>query len=145
MRAPTVTATWLSLWLVLCAGASPVGCASSAAAPGDVLYDSPFELKVGESITVGDDGVRLTFEQVVSDSRCPSDVNCIQAGEAIVALRLERADVSVEQRVSTNPARATARLDGFEVTLLSLAPYPRTDLDIAPDDYVATLRVRAAE
>jgi hypothetical protein len=127
--------------LVAAAGSTPAACGTSEAAPSDVPYAVPFELAPGETAAVGGDGVRVTFVRVASDSRCPSDANCIHAGEAIVVLQLDRGAASVEREVSTARERSSTTLDRFEVTLVSLAPYPRTDLDIEPDDYVATLRV----
>src|SRR5262245_20681798 len=52
------------------------------------LGDS-FSLKVGESTRIDEVEVTLTFQKVSSDSRCPKDVTCIQAGEAVVVLSIE--------------------------------------------------------
>jgi hypothetical protein len=45
-----------------------------------------FTLKVGQTVTIDGEDLKLKFDSVVSDSRCPSDVVCVWAGEAEVRL-----------------------------------------------------------
>jgi hypothetical protein len=88
------------------------------------------------------DGLRLTFDRVRSDSRCPLDALCIQAGEAIVVLTLSRSAAGqVEQELRTTPAFSEATYLSYVIKLVALAPYPRSTQQIRPADYVATLTV----
>ena len=50
------------------------------------ITDEPFSLAVGETVTVDGTDLSLTFAAVPRDSRCPRDVTCIVAGEAVVVL-----------------------------------------------------------
>jgi hypothetical protein len=81
---------------------------------------------------------------VSSDSRCPSDVDCITAGDAAVELWLRRPPSARETRSVHSDASqgASAEYDGFEVELLSLEPLPRSDAPVAADAYRARLVVR---
>jgi len=88
------------------------------------------------------DDLRLTFDRVRSDSRCPLDALCIQAGEAIVVLTLSQsAAAPVEQELRTTPALSEATYLSYVIKLVALAPYPRSTQQIRPEDYVATLTV----
>ena len=45
-------------------------------------------LRVGDTVQLDGSGAALTFKAVQRDSRCPKDVRCIRAGEAVVVLEL---------------------------------------------------------
>lgn len=116
-------------------------CAGSAAAPGDVPYGERFTLRIGDTAAVGGDGLRVTFEKVSLDSRCPVDVVCVQAGEAVAVLRFEADAAPATREVSTAPGRNTVTVGQYRTELLGMQPVPRSDRKIAPEDYGAELRV----
>ena len=115
------------------------GCAAHPAQPSHPL-GQPFDLKAGTSAVLGD-GLRLTFERVRADSRCPLDALCIQAGEAVVVLMLAQSAAQVEQELRTTPGLSEASYLSYVIKLLALAPYPRSTQQIRPEEYVATLTV----
>jgi hypothetical protein len=81
------------------------------------------------SIVVGksadfDGGLRVTFTSLVSDSRCPKGVTCIQAGEAVVALTgSSRKDESETVRVSSAPPKNQAEVAGYVIELLGVSSH----------------------
>lgn len=116
------------------------GCATHPAQPSRPL-GQPFELHAGTSAIV-DDRLRVMFERVRSDSRCPLDALCIQAGEAIVVLTLlQPAAAQVEQELRTTPGFSETSFDSYLIRLVALAPYPRSTSQIRPEEYIATLTV----
>ena len=116
------------------------GCAAHPSQPSRPL-GQPFDLKAGTSAVLTD-GLRLTFDRVRADSRCPLDALCIQAGEAIVVLTLtQSASSQVEQELRTTPAFSEASYQSYVIKLVALAPYPRSTQQIRPEEYVATLTV----
>jgi hypothetical protein len=116
------------------------GCAAHPAQPSRPL-GQPFDVKAGTSAVLAD-GLRLTFDRVRADSRCPLDALCIQAGEAIVVLTLSQsAAAQVEQELRTTPAFSEATYLAYVIRLVALAPYPRSTQQIRPEEYVATLTV----
>jgi hypothetical protein len=118
-------------------------CSGNPTQPDRVPKGQPFELRVGNAALTTDD-VRIRFDTVRSDSRCPMDALCVRAGEAVIALTIGRTgEVPVGRELETTPARASTTFQNFTITLSSLAPYPRSDRQIQPGDYVATLVVRA--
>lgn len=73
------------------------GCASAAQDPApqadppaspasDASSPMTLQLDVGASQTLAD-GSRLTYVQLVNDSRCAPDVQCVWAGDAEILLR----------------------------------------------------------
>jgi hypothetical protein len=95
------------------------GC--SLTAPAGVPAGRDFELALGESVMVEGSGVTLTFEDVPSDSRCPTDVVCVWAGNAQVRVVVAGAAAgAVELNTSLDPTKAA--IDGIELRLVGLAP-----------------------
>ena len=127
---------WLLMLLLV------AGCAGPTQ-PDRVPKNEPFDLRIGESALTTDD-IRIKFDTVRSDSRCPSDVNCVRAGEAVIALTLSKeGEISVGRELDTTPARSSTTFLNFTITLSQLQPYPRSDRSIQPGDYIATFIVQA--
>ena len=111
--------------------------------------NEPFALPAGESVFVADTGLRLTFTNVVEDSRCPTDVACVWTGRAVVEMEVQSGTESPQTiTFDTNPAptelRDTITVAGYAIHLQSLDPYPKTPDPIPLADYVATLIVTLA-
>ena len=114
-----------------------LGCSSSPAAPSaGVPLGSEFSLKPGESAAIRSTDLRVTFLNVVSDSRCPADAVCVWAGDAVVALRVGRA--GLELRSNSAPESA---LGAYLLRLERVEPYVYSGKTIEPGDYRAVLKV----
>lgn len=55
-----------------------------------VALGEAFSVRVGESVDVAGAGVSVTYTALVSDSRCPVGVQCIQAGRAVISVTVTR-------------------------------------------------------
>lgn len=114
-----------------------VGCSSSPAAPtAEVPLGSEFSLKPGESAIIESTDLRVTFQRVVQDSRCPADAVCVQAGDAVVALIVGKA--GVELRSNSAPEAAVG---SYVLRLERVEPYVYSSRTIEPKDYRAVLKV----
>jgi hypothetical protein len=127
------------MFLVFSLAAS--ACGGSPAAPGEVPYGQRFDLKAGQRITVGDDGLAVTFVTVRSDARCPLDATCIDIGDAVLALRLDLSGREESRDIHTKPPQSQLRVDGYTITLQSLQPYPWSNPERPRDEYVAQFSV----
>lgn len=112
-----------------------VACDSSGTA-GDVALGTEFTLAPGQSVTAGDDGLRVRFEGVAEDSRCPKDAICIWSGQVIVEVTTGRDGA----RHSLKPDE-TATVDGYRLKLVRVEPYPSSEAPIEPSQYRATFVV----
>jgi hypothetical protein len=136
----TLRIACLILLPVLLLGCAPApGGEPQSAVPGE-----SFVLVPAESARIVAPGVELViqFSGVTNDSRCPSDVLCAQAGEALVALRVTLEGEEQTISLSTFGTSASqAQIDGFTIQLVSLEPYPLSTTTIDPQDYLLTLVV----
>ena len=119
------------------------GCAGSPSQPGEPPPRQSVELRAGSSATL-EGGLTIAFDRVTSDSRCPMNALCVWAGDAIVAVSLSQGHGAPAARELHTDARTseTSYL-AYSIKLLALSPYPQTDREIRPGDYVATLQVTA--
>jgi hypothetical protein len=101
----------------------------------------PFDVKPAEVVTI--QGLRITFESVAEDSRCPTGAQCMWAGDAAASFTLEKPPAAAQHRTLHTNARFERQitLDAFVVRLEDLKPYPKEGATIAPADYRATLVV----
>lgn len=121
--------------------ASLLCTACSVAGPVPTDPGNPISLRPGESAPAGDTGLRIGFDSVTADSRCPKGEQCIVAGDATVRVWLQRGSAPRETRnlhTASGPAQA-ANVLGLDVRLLRLDPSPVSGRAIAKADYVATL------
>jgi hypothetical protein len=104
-------------------------------------FGRPFDLRPAETVTIA--GLRITFEGVNEDSRCPTGVQCAWAGDAAAGFTLEKPPAAAVQRTLHTHGRYERQtaLDGFVVHLEDIKPYPKEGATIAPGDYRATLVV----
>ena len=97
-RFPAILAVVL---IAACLGAT---CGGNPTEPTAVPLGQPFDLRAGQSAVVPG-GLKVTFDRVVSDSRCPIDAICVWAGEAVIALKLSRGFAApVEREVRADSA-----------------------------------------
>ena len=82
-----------------------------------------------------DDILEVEFVKVVSDSRCPKNVQCVWAGEAVVLVKLHRnGTFEQETQITINPrGLETSVLELFSsdkthTTAIKLMPYPDATL-----------------
>ena len=127
--------------LVLACNSSPTDPAQGAQ-----LHDATITLQVGNSKQVNPD-LRVSFADVLEDSRCPASVVCVWQGNA--AIRLDVATSLGTQSVTLNTAGGTtfpreASAAGYTFMLMDLGPSPQTPDPIPLQQYRATIRVTRA-
>jgi hypothetical protein len=128
MRLPAL-ASFLLAGAALCACAPVVGIAGGSAG-------ATFGARLGQSITVARRVV--TPRAIVEDSRCPSGVQCIQAGTVRLQARVQR---GAQASVATVGLGSPADIGGAWLHLAGVCPYPQVSRAIAPADYRLTLVV----
>jgi hypothetical protein len=108
-----------------------------------VQADRQFDLMAYQEAVVEGTSLRIRFNAVSSESRCPSDVQCVWAGNAIVSLSLASSGIaSGSATLNTTLDPKFTDYAGYRITLLGLKPYPKSGSKIPAADYVATLEVR---
>ena len=89
-------------------------------------------------------GVRIKFVELIDDSRCPTDTNCIWAGNAKIKVRVTRNGRSKDLELNTGLDPKELIFAGYSFRLVGLTPEPRTNIRINRNGYVAKIEVRKA-
>ena len=123
-------------------------CASSQLPTDPVVYSQAeaadsVKVRIGQTMIV--EGVRIRFSDVESDSRCPSDVVCVWAGDALASFVVEQncecKSPAFELKLHTTLEPKNGTAYGFRVELLGLTPYPSVASPIKKDSYAAWVRI----
>ena len=144
---PAMRKSFLTFFLA--AGAA---CSSSRLSTEPIILSQSeaadsVRVRVGQVLIV--EGVRIRFTGVESDSRCPQDVVCVWAGDAIANVSVElncecrAAAIQLPLHLNTEPRSGTAY--GYRVELRGLEPATHSEMDIKPEAYRAWLRVVKVE
>lgn len=133
-------------------GLALTACASSGTPTEPIVYSQAeaadsVRILVGQTIAVGN--VRVRFAAVEADSRCPSDVVCVWAGDAVATFVAEQNcncdSPAYDLKLHTTLEPKSGTVYGNRIELLRVTPYPNTTTPIKRDEYVAWLRVVPVE
>ncbi len=93
-------------------------------------------------------GSKLTikFASLVEDSRCPTDTNCIDAGNARITIKVSKSNGAAQTfELNTNSAPQFVTFAGYRIKLTDLNPRPATNIRINRNGYTATFVVTNTE
>jgi hypothetical protein len=98
-------------------------CRKDSASPTEMIHShlgEPFDLKIGESVSIKNEQLNFQFVNVPEDSRCPLGAMCIWAGNASVVLKI----FDVMDTVNTFLNPKGVQYHPYTITLIQLSPYP---------------------
>ena len=106
------------------------------------LGDS-FSLAVGQSASIDGEDLHIKFVDIVADSRCPLEVQCIWQGEVACLVEITHSGTG-HQKVLTHPGLteelSKAQFGTYQFTF-SVEPYPRAGKEIKKSEYRLNLLV----
>jgi hypothetical protein len=98
-------------------------------------------LGVGQKSQIGD--LSLNLQEIVQDSRCPSDVTCIWAG--LVETNVKISVFSKEEVLNISSGQSPYRFEGYDVSIVSVAPPKQVETQVDPAEYRVTFRITKAQ
>ena len=99
------------------------------------------QLEIGHSAMVAGSSVRVQFVRA-ADSRCPSDVVCITAGEAVIEMVFSGSGPAQTSTLRLGLKAVTASYGGLVFEATALDPYPSRQPALTQ---VVTLRITAQD
>lgn len=106
-----------------------------AMCPVNMSTTTTFEASIGHRN--GDLGIVITPLEILEDSRCPIDVQCIQAG----TVRVQAEVMFNETTHNIFILNQSQKIGAMTVTLTDVSPAPKAGVKIDEDDYVLTFKV----
>lgn len=87
-------------------------------------------------------GIRIKFVELVDDSRCPTDTNCVWAGNAKIKVRVTKNGRSKDMELNSGLDPKEVVFAGYSFRLVGLTPEPRSNIRINRNGYVAKIEVK---
>lgn len=106
------------------------------------------KLSYGQTLNHG--VVNIKFIEVLQDSRCPKNVNCVWAGEVVVLVDIfENGKKSDQKKLTLSPTSHLQNLLGnlftseaVTITGFNVLPYPVSGVKTKVEDYYIQLDIR---
>ena len=119
-----------------------------ACAPGSTAFEVKLgqeaNLAPGESISLTGEPLQIKFVEIVSDSRCPTGVVCVWAGEAAAMVEITFKDSTVSKvLIQPGSSEGTADFDRYTFKF-KVQPYPEAGKQIKNQDYRLLITVDAS-
>ncbi len=105
-----------------------------------VAEAKPITVGLNKEKQVAGSKLRVRFVEMVEDSRCPADVECVWAGNAKIRLQVKQSGRTETITLETMNSSAVV-IDGYSFKLTELTPVPRSNIRIDQSKYVATIDV----
>lgn len=112
-------------------------CPPVATSTPVVSLPTDVTLVVGQPTAVG--ALSLTLSEVVQDSRCPLDVQCIQAGAVQVSLTLKSGTQKVTKNVSSD--NEALQFAGYKIAIVGVVPSRKSGTEIDSGAYKVTFHI----
>lgn len=99
-------------------------------------------IAAGQTVAFSGGALRLTFVRVVEDSRCPVDVTCVWAGNAVVEIGAALGSGPVSP-LQINSGVEPRHVDwkGVRIQVVELTPLPREGRPVPAGEYTVHVRV----
>ncbi len=116
--------------------------------PNGSNQDSSFEqnekstLQFGDTLFAPEVNRWITFDSLYSDSRCPTNVECIWAGNAKLGFTFSYEGDEIAISLNTHPdfSNDTTLFD-YKISLQDVFPYQHTDSTFIQNDYYAVIEI----
>jgi hypothetical protein len=114
-----------------------------------------FTLKCGQTAVVdytSSNSMKIKFEKVLEDSRCPEGMECIVAGEVVIEIKVDgntfrlspMGIINVQDSLGAIVQDTTGWVEygNHKIMLVNVDPAPKMNKKICKSSYRATLKVR---
>ena len=132
-------------WTTACSNIETTSSTTKVDELLSIELDQPFTISTGQRAQLAEAEINLTFPEVLEDSRCPSNVQCAEAGQARILLNVSQRDQTpASLEMNTNPPLKldVITYENFQIRLLELTPYPEDiEQQIAAEAYEAKLEI----
>ncbi|MBI1883762.1 MAG: hypothetical protein HYS08_06110 [Chlamydiae bacterium] len=113
-----------------------------------LVLGEEFQLKMGGTVAIPSENLKMMLKSIPSDSRCPEGAECIWAGQVKVLVHVEKDGQDLGDHTLALPMmpknKSPEVIGGCIITLSKVEPYPKMGQKIEPSDYVASFVVTKA-
>lgn len=138
-----------------------IGCQTAGTPePITATTDSEITLSVGQTVSLSDANLSIIFLEVLSDERCPSEIECAASGPVALRFSIRDGNGQVSEALlqtftdnnGLSPTmefegiKSSTNVDEYQIRILGVSPYPQKRFDsIETSEYRVTLKVSTNE
>jgi hypothetical protein len=94
------------------------------------------ELRIQQTQNIN--GLQVTFNKIIQDSRCPIDVQCIQAGNVTASIKLQNYDLVGELDMISDKIYT---FDSYSISIIKVSPQQKSSRTINSNEYIIIVKV----
>jgi hypothetical protein len=118
------------------------GCGSGSLPAVTLDLGTATVLRLGQSGLINGETATVRLDNVLEDSRCPANADCVSAGRIRVQARVTTLKGQFTQEASLPPPDVSIeKPSGYNVELISVDPLPLTGQSIPGAEYRFTAKV----
>lgn len=122
------------------------GCPKKQAPNPTFEIGKIFTIMQGQTMQTADGNLKIRFEEVTGDSRCPAGVQCVWAGRVDATFTFTQGSANQTLQLSSGSLNKggsnSATVNGFKIDLEGMEPGKKADGEIEQKNYKATLVVK---
>ena len=102
-----------------------------------------FSLSVGQTVGISGENLKITFDEVLQDSRCPAGAECIWEGVATCQIHIVLDDITYNIELAQpglSDEYVSEAYKGYHFSF-KVEPYPELDKEIATSEYRLLLTI----
>lgn len=110
-----------------------------------VQLDTPFKMTQKKGVQFENDDLKIIFDTVSEDSRCPEGTTCVWEGQVKVNLTVKTKNGSEKVEIlrkGKQKENAIQKVGEHTIYLMAVNPYPKDGEKIAQEDYKITMIVK---
>lgn len=107
----------------------------------ELKESDPLVGSVGLGKTIYINGVKITFNKIIQDSRCPINAICVWVGNVTANVTLQ--SNTDKETIEISSDKGAVAFDSYQITLEKISPSSKADTEIKPEDYILTFKVRS--
>jgi hypothetical protein len=131
-------------------------CQTATPQPVSAIIGTEFALSAGQTVTLRDANISITFVSILSDERCPSEIECAASGPVTINLSIVDKNGIVSEEIlqtftDNNGLAPTMEFEGikssvgvneYQVKVTGVLPYPKNRFNaIKTSAYKVLLKV----
>ncbi len=101
-----------------------IACVAPLNTIEEPTLDKEFSIKINSHAVIKNEAIKITFNKVLEDSRCPKGARCIDAGSAKISLVLEKNADKKTVELNDFEGGTSVVYQGCEIKFVGLEPYP---------------------
>ena len=105
--------------------------------------DEEFQLKIDEETLIKSENINIKFLDVIEDSRCSADANCVWPGQVIISINISKDNKDFGNFNLNTSIDTVEYFDQFSIEFIKIDPYRMYMMkEINKADYIATFIIK---